>query len=177
MVVASRGFPRIDDRIVPKPVAEGTVAEEIRHLSRRRRSSDAPGLDGCRDDPHRGEGEESSTVPRRARRCGRCRIGTQRRGTGYLRAGLDGDGETRAGAAEAGLEPLQSCYPESFERQLGDRVNKRLKSPARAPCAASSLGTAVFQQGVRMAKRNVAAEIKALAQERIPRARRQRGER
>ena len=28
--------------------------------------------------------------------------------------------------------PLLFCYPESFERQLGDRVNKRLKSP-RAP--------------------------------------------
>src|SRR5207237_2370710 len=35
-----------------------------------------------------------------------------------------------APAAPAGRKPLlHSSYPESFERQLGDRVTKRLKSP------------------------------------------------
>src|SRR4051794_25956068 len=54
--------------------------------------------------------------------------------------------------------------PESFERQLGDRVTKRLKSPRARKCSV------LFRQGrTRMAttQRDVATEIRKLAEERI----------
>src|SRR5439155_11407208 len=59
------------------------------------------------------------------------------------------------------VDALEFPYPESFDRQLGDRVIKRLKSP-REPGARRSLQAREVSVG-----RDVAAELRALGEERI----------